>query len=170
MYFSRLKISEKDIMHTLRYIILACFSLSFLVVLADCGPATSSVQVQPTSTIDKNFQAQISPIPTTPPYLCGAWSSNNAPSPYSTITIYARLTKNIAGVSGATAIAVVHFQGGDQQLDAQPVSDPGGYVTFTLPLQGRQPGHIPATIDITFTNVPGSPDPVHCTQAFFTPL
>src|SRR5437763_11173687 len=116
-------ISEKDIMHTLRHIILACFSISFLVVLAACGPATNSVQVQTTSTIDKNFQAQVSPIPTTPPYLCGAWSSNNAPSRYSIITIYVRLPKSIAGVSGATSIAVVHFRDGDQQLDAHPVSD-----------------------------------------------
>lgn len=137
------------------------------VILAACGAVVNQAAPQQTVTISKTFQAQISPIPTVPPYRCGAWTSNNAPGTFSTIQIYARLTKNVAGVSGATATAVVHFQNGDQMLDQHPTSDNGGYVSFTLQLQGRQPPGIPATIDVTFTNFPGGT--LHCTPAFFTP-
>ena len=88
------------------------------------------------------------------------------PGDYATIRIYAKLTKNLTGIRGATAIATVHFQTGDVQLDQQE-SDNGGYVTFSLPLQGRQPSRVPATVDVTFTNSPGGT--LKCTPAFFTP-
>ena len=67
----------------------------------------------------------------------------------------------------ATASAVVHFQGNDQTLDQHPTSDNGGYVSFTLSLQGQQPVKVPATVVVTFTNFPGGT--LHCSQAFFTP-
>ena len=122
---------------------------------------------QQTVTVSSGFQLQVSPIPTIPTYLCGAWSSNNAPGPNSTIVIFARITNNLAGVSGATASAIVHFQSGDQELDQHPTSDQGGYVSFSLPLQGRQPVGTPATVDVTF-GFPGTT--VKCTPAFFTPM
>jgi hypothetical protein len=158
-------------MHTTRSttlkLIVLCTAL--LLVLAACGgPTSGQVSPQQTVTINKTFQSQVSPIPTVPAYRCGAWSSNNAPGANSTINIYARLTKNVTGVGDATATAVVHFQGGDQVLDQHPLSDGGGYVSFTLSLQGRQPVKIPATVDVTFTNFPGGT--VHCTPAFFTPM
>src|SRR5579864_767172 len=90
-----------------------------LLLLTACGSTASQAAPQATVTVDQTFQSQISPIPTVPTYRCGAWSSNNAPSPSSTITIYARLTKNIAGVPGATATADVHFQNSEQLLDQQ---------------------------------------------------
>lgn len=144
----------------------------FLVILAACGPVASSAQPQSakTVTINPSFQAQISPVPTQATYACGAWSSNNTPGPGSTITIYARLTKNVAGVSGANATAIVHFQSGDVQLEDQPDSDSGGYVTFQLPLGDRQPVNVPATVDVSFTNVPGHSGSIHCQPAFFTPI
>ena len=147
----------------------ALLFIGFLLILAACSPLanTNQIKQQPTVTINPSFQSQISPIPTVPNYRCGAWSSNNTPNPGSTITIYARLTKDIAGVSGATASAVVHFKDGDQPLDQQASSDAGGYVSFNLPLQGRQPVGVPATVDVTFSNFPGGP--LHCTPAFFTP-
>ncbi|GHO45096.1 hypothetical protein [Ktedonospora formicarum] len=123
-----------------------------------------SDQVQAVS-VDSTFQ-QGSPVAATPGYLCGAWSSNNAPSTQGTITIYARLTKNIAGVSGAPATAIIHFRNGDVTLPSHPSSDAGGFVNFTLPLLGRQPAGIPATIDVSFTLDQGTLD---CTSAFFTP-
>ncbi len=105
-------------------------------------------------------------MPSIPEYRCGAWTSTSAPGPYSSIAIYAKLTKDVAGVPGATAQAVVHFKDADVPLDARPVSDAGGYVSFTLALQGRQPRLSAATIDISFA-VGGQT--VHCSQAFFTP-
>jgi len=117
-------------------------------MLAACGATPDQVAPQQTVTISKTFQSQVSPIPPIPTYLCGAWSSNNAPGPNSTINIYARITKDLAGVPGAAATAIVHFQGGDQTLDQHPTSDSGGYVSFTLALQGRQPDKIPATVDV----------------------
>jgi hypothetical protein len=145
---------------------LLCIAL--LLILTACGSTASQAAPQATVTVDQTFQSQVSPIPTVPTYRCGAWSSDNAPGPFSTIIIYARLTKNITGVPGVAASAIVHFQKGDQQLDQHPVSDSGGYVSFTLPLQGNQPTKIPATVDVIFTNLPvGS---LHCTPAFFTPM
>jgi len=157
-------------MNFIRSIVLkiSVLCIALPLILAACGTTSSQVAPQQTVTINSTFQAQVSPVPTIPTYRCGAWSSNNAPGPDATITIYARLIKNIAGVGGATATAVVHFQGGSQELDQHPVSDGGGYVSFTLPLQGRQPVRIPATIDVTFTNFPGGT--LHCTLAFFTPM
>ena len=141
--------------------------MGILLLLAACGPSVSAPKVQKTVVVNPSFQAQTTPIPTVPPYRCGAWASNNAPGAYSTITIYARLTtKDAAGVAGATAKAVVHFKDTDQQIDQQPTSDAGGYVSFPLSLQGRQPRLLPATVDVTFT-IAGKD--VNCSQAFFTP-
>ena len=141
-----------------------------LFLLAACGPSVSSqVQIQPTPTISKSFQTIATPIPTVPAYRCAAWTSNNAPGAFSTITVYARITKDIAPVTGANASAVVHFQSGDQPLTAQAPSDNGGYVTFQLQLQGQQPRGIPATIGVTFSNIPGYNGTLRCTSAFFTP-
>jgi hypothetical protein len=147
---------------------LGVLCMVLLLMLAACGPAVSQVAPQATVTVSGTFQSQVSPVPTVPTYRCGAWASNNAPGTFSTITIYARLTKNVAGVGGATATAIVHFQNGDQTLDQRPVSDTGGYVSFSLPLQGRQPDKIPATVDVIFTNSHGGT--VHCSPAFFTPM
>ena len=65
-----------------------------------------------------------------------------------------------------TATAIVHFQNGDATLD-QATSDQGGYVTFKLALQDRQPTKVPATVDVTFSGVPGGAQ--KCTT-FFTPM
>ncbi|HYB01524.1 MAG TPA: hypothetical protein VED37_15005 [Ktedonobacteraceae bacterium] len=143
------------------------FCLALLLLLTACGATVEQVVPQQTVTVSSGFQLQVSPIPTIPTYLCGAWSSNNAPGPNSTIVIFARITNNLAGVSGATASAIVHFQSGDQELDQHPTSDQGGYVSFSLPLQGRQPVGTPATVDVTF-GFPGTT--VKCTPAFFTPM
>ncbi|HLZ58094.1 MAG TPA: hypothetical protein VKR06_14230, partial [Ktedonosporobacter sp.] len=121
---------------------------------------------QPTVTINPSFQAQLTQVPAAPAYRCGAWSSNNAPGAYSSIDIYAKLTKSVAGVSGAAASAVVHFKYMDITLDQRPTSDSGGFVTFTLPLEGREPHQVPATVDVSFT-VAGKR--IVCTPAFFTP-
>ena len=151
-----------------KYLLLLAVSLPFILLLISCGgPAVDQALPQQTVTVSPKFQSQLSPIPTPPTYRCGAWSSNNAPGPNDTITIYARLTQNLAAVSGATATAVVHFQNNDQTLDQHPTSDSGGYVSFTLALQGQQPVKIPATVDVIFTNFPGGT--LHCSQAFFTP-
>lgn len=154
-------------MNKFRFIALGSVFILMLLLTA-CGPAASQVKPQPTVVISKSFQSQLSPIPSPATYRCGAWSSENSPDPNSTITIYARITKDLKPVSGATASAVVHFQNFDQPLDQTPASDNGGYVTFTLPLQGRQPANVPATVDVTFTHFPGGI--VHCTPAFFTPV
>src|SRR5436305_8797433 len=141
---------------------------SLLLMLTACGATSGQVVPQQTVTVSSGFQSKVSPIPAIPKYLCGAWSSNNAPKPNSTIIIFARITNNLVGVRGATATAVVHFQGGDQTLDQHPASDSGGYVSFTLALQRRQPDKIPATVDVIFTNFPGGTLP--CSRAFFTPM
>ncbi len=153
-------------MKNIYHIVVSTMLIGLMFLIAACGPADSIPQAQPTATINPTFQTLATPMATVPPYRCGAWASNNAPGAYSTITIYARLTKDIAGVSGATAKAVVHFQNNDVTLDQQPTSDNGGYVNFSLPLMGRQPAQTPATVDVTFT-VKGMT--VACTSAFFTP-
>ena len=157
-------------MHTNRSLVLKfCIHCSaLLLLLTACGVTPDQVAPQVTVTVSGTFQSQVSPVPTVPTYRCGAWSSNNAPGTNSTINIFARITRDIVGVSGATATAVVHFQGGDQALDQHPTSDTGGYVSFTLNLQGHQPVRIPATVDVTFTNFPGGT--LRCTPAFFTPM
>lgn len=154
-------------MNKFRFIALGSL-LILLSLLTACGPATSQVKPQTTVVINKSFQSRLSPIPSPATYRCGAWSSDNTPGTHGTITIYARITKNLKPVSGANASAVAHFQNGDQPLDQTQTSDSGGYVTFMLSLQGRQPANIPATVDVTFTNFPGGT--LHCTPAFFTPM
>jgi hypothetical protein len=156
-------------MHRNRSLVLklSFFCACFLLMLTACGATPDQVAPQLTVTVSSGFQSQASPVPTIPTYLCGAWSSNNAPGPNSTINIYARITKDLAGVPGAAATAIVHFQGGDQTLDQHPTSDSGGYVSFMLALQGRQPDRIPATVDVIFSFPGANPQ---CTPAFFTPM
>src|SRR3974377_2289680 len=138
--FEDMVLSKRLVMHKNRTLVMTFVAVcSALLLLTACGATAEQVTPQQTVTVSSGFQSQVSPIPNVPTYLCGAWSSNNAPRPNSTIIIYARITKNLAGVSGATASAVVHFQSGDQELDQHPTSDQGGYVSFSLPLQGRQP-------------------------------
>lgn len=139
--------------------------LLLLCLLSACRSDTHPLASQPTATIDPNFQTQLNAVPTVPLYRCGAWASNNTPGTNTTITIYAKLTQDVAGVAGIPASAVVHFKSANITLDQQPVSDGNGYVSFTLPLQGRQPRLIPATVDVKFAT-PGSS--VQC-SAFFTP-
>ena len=167
---NKITLTSRWVMHINHTLVLklGVFCASLLFMLTACGATPDQVAPQQAVTVSSGFQSKASPIPTIPTYLCGAWSSNNAPGPNSTIIIFARITKNLAGVSGATATAVVHFQGGDQTLDQHPASDNGGYVSFTLALQGRQPVRIPATVDVTFTNFPGRT--LRCTPAFFTPM
>lgn len=142
--------------------------LATISLLSACAPAIPATQLQQqsTPTINAAFQKKLTAVPTVPPYRCGAWASNNAPGTHSTITIYARLTKDVQGVAGASASGVVHFTSGDSALGQQPVSDAGGYVTFTLQLRGQQPAKQPATVDVSFSL---SGQTVECTPAFFTP-
>jgi hypothetical protein len=153
-------------MNTTRLFLTSITLIGVLFLLCACGPTVNQIKPQQTVTINPSFQTQISPVPTVPPYRCGSWPSTNAPGTYSTISIYAKLVgKDAQGVSGATAHAVVHFQNSDFPLDAPSKSDSGGFVTFTLSLQGRQPNQIPATIDVTFTVNKAT---VTC-STFFTP-
>jgi hypothetical protein len=140
--------------------------VALFLLVAACGPEVNQIKPQQTVTIGKTFQIQATPLATVPPYRCGAWASNNAPNAFSTILIIAKLTKNIKGVGGATAVATAHFEGGDVTLGTQPTSDQGGMVSFTLQLQGRQQKGIPATVGVSFT-VGGTT--VQCSPAFFTP-
>jgi hypothetical protein len=114
--------------------------LGLLLLLAACASTAAQIEPQQTVTVSTSFQARLSPVPTVPPYRCGAWSSNNAPGTSSTISIYAKLTKVTkdlltVGVSGAAAQAVVHFKNSDVPLDAQ-TSDDSGYVTFPFLCEG----------------------------------
>lgn len=155
--------------HSLKSFIGFASCASILLLFAACGSIAqvNTPKAQQTVVVNPSFQVQVSPVPTIPPYRCGAWSSNNAPGAYSSITIYARLTtKGVNGVAGATAKAIVHFKNNDQQLDQQPTSDDGGYVSFPLQLQGQQPRLLPATVDVIFTL---NGQDITCTQAFFTP-
>lgn len=148
------------------FIHLFIFLSATLFLLSACGPTVNQIKPQQTVTINQQFQKQLTPVPTIPAYRCGAWVSNNMPGANSSIIIYARLTKeSVSGFAGATAQAVVHFKNGDVLLDEQTISDTNGYVLFNLPLAGRQPHLVPATVDVTF-NTPGSS--TRCT-GFFTP-
>ena len=59
-----------------------------LLLLAACASSGSQVKAQPTVVVSKSFQSHLSPTPSLATYRCGAWSSNNTPGTYSTITIY----------------------------------------------------------------------------------
>jgi hypothetical protein len=145
-------------------------SIFLVLALTACGPTASQWQATRNVSVNKAFQKKISQLVPIPNYLCGAWTSNNAPNPYSSINIYARLTQHtdqeIAPVRAAPAQATIHYAYGDKKLDQVPVSDSGGYVTFYLQLQGQQPRLVAATIDIFF-KVDGKHVP--CSHAFFTP-
>jgi hypothetical protein len=151
----------------LRRVVFWLMALLIAPAFVACGAAIDAAEPLPTVTINPAFQTKIAPIPTMPPYRCGAWASTNAPGADATITIYARLTHAIQGVSGKQASATVHFQNGDFTINQPQISDSGGYVSFTLRLQGRQPVKVPATIDVTFASMPGGS--LKCSPAFFTP-
>ena len=153
-------------MHTIYRFLGSITIIALFLLVAACGPEATQIKPQQTVTVGKTFQTQATPLATVPPYRCGAWASNNAPTTNSTILIIAKLTKNIQGVAGATAAATVHFSTGDVTLDTQPKSDQGGTVSFTLSLQGRQTKGIPATVGVSFT-IGGTT--VQCSSAFFTP-
>ena len=140
-------------------------AICLLLLATACGPTVNQVKPQQTVTIGKAFQTQATPLPTVPPYRCGAWASNNAPNKFSTIFVFAKLTQNIKGVQGATASATVLFAGGAVTLATPPTSDPDGMVSFTLPLKGQQPAGLPTTVSVSFT-VGGTT--VQCSPAFFT--
>src|SRR5260370_12982855 len=129
-------------MHINRSLVLKLyvFCTALLLVLAACGATPDQVAPQQTVTVSKKFQSQVSPIPPVPTYLCGAWSSNNAPGPNSTINIYARITKNLVGVNGATATAGVAFQGGDPELVQHPAEGNSGFCFFYIDFLGGLPG------------------------------
>lgn len=146
---------------------LLIFTIEFLLLLSllsACRSDAHQLDPLPIVTVNPNFQTQLNPVPTVPLYRCGAWASNNTPGANTTITIYAKLTKDVAGVPGIPASAIAHFKYTNITLDQQPASDGNGYVSFTLPLQGRQPRLIPAMVDVKFATSP----PVQC-SAFFTP-
>jgi len=146
--------------------VLGSMAIACLLLLTTaCGPTVNQVKPQQAVTIGKTFQTQATPLPTVPPYRCGAWASNNAPNTFSTILVFAKLTKNIQGVPGATAAATVLFAGGAVTLGTPPASDPDGMVSFTLPLEGRQPAGLPTTVSVSFT-IGGTT--VQCSPAFFT--
>ena len=139
--------------------------LLLLCLLSACRSDAHQLEPLPTITVNPNFQTQLNPVPAVPLYRCGAWASNNAPGVNTTITIYAKLTKDVAGISGISASAVAHFQSANIPLDQQPVSDENGYVSFARPLQGRQPRLVPATVDVKFAT---SDSPVQYSD-FFNP-
>ena len=140
--------------------------MSILLLLAACGPTVNQIKPQQTITVNQGFQQELTPIPTVPPYRCGAWAANNVPGAYSSVSIYARLTNDVSnGVPGIRATAVAHLKIGDVPINGQLISDASGYVTFDFALAGQQPRLIPATIEVTF-NTPGSS--TTC-SAFFTP-
>src|SRR5260370_9731040 len=109
-------------MNNARSISLCALLIGLLLILAACGPTATQLQPQPTVTIDPSFQSQVSPIPSPGKYRCGAWASNNAPSPDATIVIFARLIKNLMAVSGTTATAILHFKDVHQTLTHNPPS------------------------------------------------
>lgn len=139
-----------------------------LLLLQACGTVPDESSAPGMVGIEPAFQTVLSPVPTPPPYRCGAWTSNNGPGSYSTIIIYAKLTHDLAGVSDSKAKAVIHFRGGDAILEAPGPTDRSGYISFTLPLQGRQPRMDPATVEVFFT-VKGQRSPIQC-STFFTPV
>ena len=155
-----------QIMNTIYRFLGSSTLVALFLLVAACGPEVNQIKPQQTVTIGKTFQTQATPLATVPSYRCGAWASNNAPTASSTILVIAKLTKNIKGVEGATASATAYFAGGAVALDTQPTSDNGGMVSFTLPLQRRQPVGVPATVGVSFT-IGGAT--VQCSPAFFTP-
>src|SRR5437762_14309845 len=106
--------------------------LPLVVLLGACGPAVNQPPTQKTVTINPTFQSQLSPVPTIPTYRCGSCTSNNAPGRNSTITIYARFTKEVAGVRGAMGTAVVNINDEDSTLDRHRTIDTGSYVSLPL--------------------------------------
>jgi hypothetical protein len=149
------------------FILLSCW---LLLALTACGPTVSQWQTTRNVSVKTAFQKEIPKLAPLPRYLCGAWSSTNAPNPYSSINIYARLTQHtddkVIPATGAQAHAIIHYAYGDVDLDQAPISDSGGYVTFFLQLRGQQPRLMAATTDITF-KIKGQAVP--CSHAFFTP-
>jgi hypothetical protein len=164
---------------------LKCGAIALLFLLcaliAACSSDGSDSQSNPsnpliTGTIDLNG-ANSSPTPPMPPYLCGAWVTNNSPafSPHRPISIFAKFVQtntpqdpgNPVGVDGATGTATIQWpDGSTETVTAKTTSD--GLAVFPITIKPDAANKI-VLIEVTFTK--DGFDPCTVPQpAYFTPI
>ena len=124
------------------------------------------------STISIGNPSGLSPTPTAPAYLVGAWVSENTPLAASGhITIFVSFHHGQAPQPGGQVSLYFHYQngGGIDGLNNQgggQTTDANGLATFSIGFGGLTP-NIPIGIDVT-VQFPGIPDVKEANATSFT--
>ena len=126
------------------------------ILLSACGGGTQTAAVSSTPTAVPTIQMQDpnpTPIPTLPPYTCGAWTTTPSldSNKVSQVGIYAKFTKlvngNPQGVAGATATATLQWP--DSGPDVRTVATTAdGLAVFIFPVS-HHPGALNKIILVT---------------------
>ena len=153
---------------------------SFIVVACSTGSdtATTNLGAPPaTVTIQFNNDLTTTPLPTQPPYLCGAWITNTSPAfvPGSTIPVYAKfihlVNGNPQGVAGAAAQATLYLTGAAPKALQPTTTQADGLAVFSfqLPNDPNIASHN-NLVTVSFTGRDGSSCKVDQDRAaYFTP-
>lgn len=155
---------------------LLLLSLSFLLAagLSACVGLTASPNPQGTITIN-NPNPGLSPTPTAPEYLVGAYVSDSTPgSTTGRIMVYVIFHHGQLPQPGAQVSLYFHFYAGGRgvpQLNNQAgtrTTGNDGYASFSIGFSGL-PSDVPVGIDVT-VHFAGIPDITKPNATSFTPL
>ncbi|GCE12611.1 hypothetical protein [Tengunoibacter tsumagoiensis] len=138
--------------------ILLLFVLSIIVVACGATNTTTTASNGPVPTVTIQLGKKQSPTPPPPPFSCAAWVTETTPrAGVSTIVVNAKYTRitngNPEGISGATALATVHWADKRADTTVSATTTPDGLATFPISVpQDTNPAlvnHV-TLIDVTF--------------------
>lgn len=139
---------------------LSLLGLALALGLSACLGLSTTPSAQPTISIN-NTPGNLSPTPTAPPYLVGAYVSNSTlPSSSGNITVYVIFHHGQQPQAGGQVSLYFHYEGGggigglnDQAGTRTTGAD--GFATFFIGFSGL-PTDMPISIDVTvhFSGIP----------------
>ena len=156
-----------------RHFQLSMLGLALMLGLSACLGLSSTPNTQATISIN-NPATNLSPTPTAPAYLVGAYVSNSTPTATSgTITVYVIFHHGQVPQPGGQVNLYFHsvFGGGIDALNNQAgtqTTGPDGFAIFSIGFGGLTSGE-PIAIDVT-VHFHGIPDITEPNAASFTPV
>src|SRR6185437_11996376 len=132
---------------------LSLLCLALMLGLSACLGLDTTPSAQPTIAINQN-PLSLSPTPTAPPYLVGAYVNNNTfPSSSGRLIVYVIFHHGQLPQAGGQASLYFHFEdgGGIDELNNQAggrTTGSDGFATFFIGFSGL-PANMPISIDVT---------------------